>query len=1124
MKRSDSVNKRVSVQQSGALSRGDSFSRRGANGSAPTETPQGSSGSLTKEDPDSFVKPALPSRSTQSEREEPGLSEPQRAETPTRSHSRTDSKRWSPTKSSWLEAAISKTDSPKPKPAVSQQPSWMVDLNKAKQARGSVDLGKSTAHKEVEVGGLLRSPPMGSPTKSQSLPSATKPPITSPKPSLTDKTPKPANDTKEAEQGEKQVEGGKDKEEESTDSKPTPSASLKQKPETPPKKDFRSSLKSRAPPPSSGQSNEPEFKNVFGKLKHTQTKNFVAEDVFKNNILQGKAGLNTTGGPRPWVKKDEFKDSIMAKKKEMREGTSVVNTGNVKEAQGPAVPEALAKRQNMSAKPVGQGAAPVTEVPEALAKRQNITTRPGSITSRVSQSSVQSARSSKAPATTETSSASESQPGALEHEKPEQAEEPLVTKQKSQAEESVSKPETRVSQIDTSRPVKPARGASSSSSSSSKLADRFNPALAGILARGPPGSGAGSPSRDAEPTKAPEESHQSSGALTHATKARARGPKRRAPQKTSADPAAMPAVQEEKKAIDSGKEQPSTPETYEATITAEPKEQPTKPKSYASNAPGGMKSIAASVASTAKVRSTGQGNSSTPNSRTLPTKINTIIGTRQGQVDSTTSGTESPGNKSQVSSPGATKKLAAEKSPQLASPKSPPMPGKKPETLLRISSNPKSPALEKKASAKEENKPATSPITSRQKLSLNTSDKKAAPVPRKQSSPETPKASVVGQKSPGPKPSARAGTTAASAIAAASAKPGPAETQLNALKAKDDEPMRPKTMSQTHQDLSKFFSQPLKSTADSKLNVDTQAILLNAPTPEKIKTLRMEIWEVTGDGKKITMPSDQSHVLFENSMFLCSHVFGAANGKRTTEVYLWCGSGVSPSSVEDAQLFCRNAAREAGSKLIIVEQGKEPSAFFEALGGIVITRVGSPSSASNSRYVLCGRRHMGQIAFDEVAFTPKALCSGFPHIVAAADGSRVYLWKGKGSGTDELGCARLIAMDLGPAGDIEEVDEGAEPAAFWKAFASSDTRGAVASEQWAQKAVMSAKYATRLFAVDLNARPKSSGSGFMQWARRASTPVPEESGEQVREIAPYTQADVTADGVFVLDSFFELFV
>ncbi|KAL8742854.1 MAG: hypothetical protein Q9184_008185 [Pyrenodesmia sp. 2 TL-2023] len=182
--------------------------------------------------------------------------------------------------------------------------------------------------------------------------------------------------------------------------------------------------------------------------------------------------------------------------------------------------------------------------------------------------------------------------------------------------------------------------------------------------------------------------------------------------------------------------------------------------------------------------------------------------------------------------------------------------------------------------------------------------------------------------------------------------------------------------------------------------------------------------------------------------------------------------------------------------------------------------------------MLCGRRHVGQIAFDEVDFLPQSLCRGYPYLISSGSG-KVHLWKGIGSGIDELGCARLIGMDLGVRGEIEEVEDGKEPEAFWKLFPNGGQQrpgstSPAPSKHWHLKPSIE-QYSTRLYQIDLEApRPKSSSSF---WGRRGSaptsTPVDENAPKWnalIKEIAPFAQSDIFYDGVFVLDTFFEVFV
>lgn len=433
------------------------------------------------------------------------------------------SKRWSPTKSSWLENAINKPDSPKPRMPPPQQPSWMTHLNQSKQQRGATDPGKSTNFKEVSTGGLLRSPPMGainnpngisslaSPTagafeprnpktKSFSSDSAAREGQSSKPPTDTGTKEMPTSkpDTAVATASSESI-SAKGVSRNRTSSNPVrdynaseagerKSESLqmyKPKPETPPKKDFRSNLKPRQVSGDRKPAEEAEFKNVFGKLKKTQTQNYVAPDELKDNILRGKAGLSLTGGPKKTERRDEFKESLLKQKEAMKTGS----------------PPAVGRKPNV----------------DLSAKHQRA---PGPAAAATEKSSAPSDGVVRSPGPSVT--VKEPQPEALarlQH-----------LKEKSRP-TTGSSPAAFAEQKDPS--VDGRKGID------------FNSSLAGMLARGPSpltGRDQSAPKaisqpdgRQLRPTtdeipQSPTEGPQ----LTHMTKARARGPKRRLPMSTDA--------------------------------------------------------------------------------------------------------------------------------------------------------------------------------------------------------------------------------------------------------------------------------------------------------------------------------------------------------------------------------------------------------------------------------------------------------------------------------------------------------------------------------------------------------------------------------------------------------------
>lgn len=279
------------------------------------------------------------------------------------------------------------------------------------------------------------------------------------------------------------------------------------------------------------------------------------------------------------------------------------------------------------------------------------------------------------------------------------------------------------------------------------------------------------------------------------------------------------------------------------------------------------------------------------------------------------------------------------------------------------------------------------------------------------------------------------------------------------------------------------------------------------------------MWEITGDAKKQDLPMNQEYILYEGSMYLCVHVF-EVEGSTRTEVQLWCGDDVPEAVIDDVQGFARKVAKENGCKLELLKQGKETARFIQALGGILITRRGFNSrSSSSALYMLCGRKHLGQMVFDEVDLSRRNLCTGYPFVISAPFGN-LYLWKGKGSGAEEIGAARLIGMDLGLTGEIEEVSEGEEPESFFENF--PDYKGGgdyVCSEYWRLKP-NHAHFRTRLLRIDHELGQRS---GF--WMRRPGTSSPViRPNDTLQEIMPFSYKDLTSKDIFVLDIFFEIYV
>ncbi|KAI8932937.1 hypothetical protein NX059_010406 [Plenodomus lindquistii] len=1301
LKRSDSVSKRWSTATPPGLTRQNStLSNRGSvvsgygtlsksdrpalsrdNSVEPSSRPTSSHSNATvtrpttrDEDraPREFAKPALPAShhsrsksvaSTFSEKDQP-----QDDASPA-----SPSKRWSPTKSSWLESALSRPESPKtmkqPPPA---QPAWMAEISRLKQQRGSIDLGKgsplqspggdafsssrpSSPIKDIQLKpvGLRRPdspkkeesavegdkafireraktladptpklrpmlpPPkpsdksekeLASPSEQAASPreqfkaqekmsapqtvtspkSVTSPPLHSAKPSLTSRVSSPSLS---------------DRPVASRFAQDTGLAMPKAKPVTPPK-NFRAGLKSRQPVADAQKQsdNANELANVFGKLRKAETKNYVAPDPLKDNITRGKNALNVTGGPKPSERRDEFRESLRHRKSVMIEKAKEEGT--------------VLKRASSSSD--------IAPTPEAIAKRGVLNRADSGSKATISPKE-------------------ESTPEALARKKS------LRTLSKSSVDE---------------KPIQPAPLFTSKAPAlAGKLAGRFDPGLAGMLARGPPpmatkGS-ASSADAESSPTRpAQEEKSGPAPELQHMTKGRARGPKRRAPKQTAAgtekaeetSPTATSAVPSVKPEHVLPRSEPSKTNgtSEERIVTRTPARQSSTEKP-------------ATPAKSPRIASGNFGKAATPE---LPKKPASIELDRRVS-GSHTSATKSPRPDSigspKLGSPGIPKKPVSleadrrssgsfntpQKSPLPTTVQTPKAASPSPSPVVNHSrfsrplptvptkpsvETPKSTPLKEISTpnidvtpAKDQPSPEKStfasvksattlwgrqsastspvPVRTREPIKLPTrADEQAAmkdaglvrspeseskPLPgfpqSNPQSPATPTAQSPTASKPlpsKPKPTglgfslSSLGNFVASRSRESSPQPPvdyPASPPVSGNRPQSDPfPPSPKAAKPEKNDgmFADFFDEAPVTNGQLPENIDTVQVLQSPPfrlgPASKIRTLRKQIQEFNGEGRLSSIPQQEEHVLFQDSMYICTHVYEDAKGAKHTDVYLWAGNGVAEPNVEDAQLFAKNHARQNQGNLISLRQGQEPPNFFEALGGIVITRRGT--NPASKEFMLCGRRHLGHLAFDEVDFSLKSLCSAYPYLISTASG-KVLLWKGRGCSAEELSGARLMGMDLAPTGDFTEIDEGKEPSSFISTFPPSPTptKGPAiprSADHWRYKAT-SDKYRVRLYRIEQStvqaggwgSALQVSSSFFAPLLRRPSwngaanaaasnanansntnhaehqpqTPLTPKSPAvsvktEVKEIMPFSQRDLEPEGVFVLDAFFEVYI
>lgn len=1033
--------------------------------------------------------------------------------TPPTSPSKTmDPRRWSPTKnSSWLEAALNKPESPKAKPAppAPAQPAWMVELNKAKTQKASIDLARGVSlppkKTEVKTGGLLRSTPMGANARPSALggfpsvptASADKP-VSSLRGTLRKASP-PA--------------------ESQSESQAAFAPPAKPKPEAPPKKDldFRGNLRPRAPsaePTTPGPTDE--LKNVFGTLRRTKTQNFVAPDELKNNILRGKASLNFTGGPKKTERVDEFKEAILKKKEDFQQA----------QLDGRGVTR---RPSNVSDKPV----------PEGIAKKLEMQ-RTGTISK---QTPTTPSFPLQSPALTGSNRSSHVSVRSRND---------LPTF----AAETERKPSPDVTKPAPGNPVAPVTlpktaDAPVRAGKVGGLADRFNPALAGLLARGPPS--ASGPSRGAGPSggsavsNAEPEAAAPGPQLTHMTKNRARGPRRKAPTSAPApveEPKAQVAAASvpEKKPVFSPAEpkkmvlptpKPEVVSFQKVEQTSTQPEKPLispKPEKFAAPAPHTISRIEsrrsliqdrpkpvgeviALVDSAKRVpkeepKSVGQpitlvGSTPVKTRPRSPTKVHEQVAALAALSLQSPKPAEPAGEA--ASQPSSPRKLDMKRMSKFLDEQSQPSP--KPEPTK---SRPSSPVRERSWSVKSRpSSPTRERSYSVKSRPSSPSRDRPAPLKSRPSSPV--KDRFAGIEIPPPEPLAgndpaelkpslpiRRGMAPLGGMGfgfaqpAAAPQPSPqrsveAESRPPPLPAKTTRPLPAPPALASPPFTSPRITSPLRSPGKQSEDVsaligeffgperprreytaDAAEILMRRPPAAgpTIQTQRAQLSQLTAEGKKMVVPSHHERVLFEREMYICPHTFLDGARRKVTEVYFWAGDEVPPSEVEDAHIFAAREARAAGGKLVKLTQGKETAEFLQALGGIVIVRRGSSNKYDSlAPNMLCGRRYHGQVAFDEVDFSPLSLCSGFPYLITQQ--GKCYLWKGKGSDVDELGCARLVGMDLALMGELLEVEEGSEPDDFWRIF--NGTTRPSSADHWRLKPNYD-KYSGRLFRAHTTAK------------------------------------------------------
>lgn len=322
--------------------------------------------------------------------------------------------------------------------------------------------------------------------------------------------------------------------------------------------------------------------------------------------------------------------------------------------------------------------------------------------------------------------------------------------------------------------------------------------------------------------------------------------------------------------------------------------------------------------------------------------------------------------------------------------------------------------------------------------------------------------------------------------------------------------------------------------SSAALGIDTRAVISSAPAASSgAKTIRKTMDEVAADGSMWRLPAREDYTLFDGSVYICTHVCGAQGGSRRTELLIWAGSAATEPEVSAAQSAAKTLSKSIGAASIqFVRQWHETAGFLEAMGDVLITRRGR-RRGSPKQFMLCGRKHLGHVVFDEVGFGLGSLCSAYAYLIlypVTLQEAKLYLWKGSACSTEEIGAARLAGNDLLETGEIIEVDESGEFPSFLKAFGPGITKASIpkCSALLRNKALSADRFAVRLFRVQqCETKPGLFANIFTRrpsWGSRSPASAEEGLKVEAKEISPFTQSDLEAEGIYLLDAFVGLYV
>lgn len=157
--------------------------------------------------------------------------------------------------------------------------------------------------------------------------------------------------------------------------------------------------------------------------------------------------------------------------------------------------------------------------------------------------------------------------------------------------------------------------------------------------------------------------------------------------------------------------------------------------------------------------------------------------------------------------------------------------------------------------------------------------------------------------------------------------------------------------------------------ADKPLpSVDIAKLLAPLPPRDSARqTISLETLSVLSDGSTSTIPSPESHILYDTETLAIVHRHKGSDGLVATSLYARRGRNAPVGGDTKEARKVEDLARRFGTKSVDARQGRETEELASLFGGRLITREGIRAhyEISNTQMYI-GRRHGAGIFIDQV--------------------------------------------------------------------------------------------------------------------------------------------------------------